>query len=86
VLNGRKRWIGNASFADVTIVWARDAAGDVGAYLVEKGTSGFDASALITGKIGKRAVWQPDVTLVDVRVQAENKLRARARSATRAAF
>lgn len=74
VLNGRKRWIGNASLADVTIVWARDSDGDVGAYVVEKGTPGFDASALITGKIGKRAVWQPDVTLVDVRVPAENKL------------
>jgi glutaryl-CoA dehydrogenase len=74
VINGAKRWIGNASFADVTIVWARDQAGDVGAYLVEKGTPGFDPSALITGKIGKRAVWQPDITLLDVRVPVENKL------------
>jgi glutaryl-CoA dehydrogenase len=74
VINGEKRWIGNASFADVTIVWARDEAGHVGAYLVEKGTPGFDASALITGKIGKRAIWQPDVTLEDVRVPLENKL------------
>ena len=24
VLNGAKRWIGNASIADVTIIWARD--------------------------------------------------------------
>ena len=29
---------------------------------------------LITGKIGKRAVWQPDVTLRDVRVPVDNKL------------
>jgi glutaryl-CoA dehydrogenase len=41
VLNGPKRWIGNASFADVLIIWARDDAGDVGAYLVEKRTPGF---------------------------------------------
>jgi glutaryl-CoA dehydrogenase len=74
VINGDKRWIGNASFADVTIVWARDEDGHVGAYLVEKGTPGFDPAALITGKIGKRAVWQPDVQLVDVRVPLENKL------------
>jgi glutaryl-CoA dehydrogenase len=74
VINGEKRWIGNASFADVTIVWARDEHGDVGAYVVEKGTPGFDASALITGKIGKRAVWQPDIRLDDVRVPVENKL------------
>jgi glutaryl-CoA dehydrogenase len=74
VIDGEKRWIGNASFADVTIVWARDQDGHVGAYLVEKGTPGFDASVLITGKIGKRAVWQPDITLAGVRVPVENKL------------
>jgi len=37
VLNGRKRWIGNASIADLVIIWARDEDGDVGAYVVEKG-------------------------------------------------
>jgi glutaryl-CoA dehydrogenase len=57
ILNGAKRWIGNASFADLVIVWARDDEGDVGAYVVEKGTPGFDASTVIEGKIGKRAVW-----------------------------
>ncbi|MFZ1995013.1 MAG: acyl-CoA dehydrogenase family protein [Solirubrobacteraceae bacterium] len=74
ILNGAKRWIGNASFADLVIVWARDDAGDVGAYAVEKGTPGFDASALITGKIGKRAVWQAEIALSDVRIPAENRL------------
>ena len=74
VLNSEKRWIGNASFADVTIIWARDEEGDVGGYLVEKDKTGFDPSDLITGKMGKRAVWQPDVKLVDVRVPLENKL------------
>jgi glutaryl-CoA dehydrogenase len=73
-LNGAKRWIGNASFADVVIIWARDEAGDVGAYLVEKGTAGFDPSTIISGKIGKRAVWQAEITLTDVRVPADNKL------------
>ncbi|MGZ4167661.1 MAG: acyl-CoA dehydrogenase family protein [Solirubrobacteraceae bacterium] len=74
VLNGTKRWIGNASFADLVIVWARDDEGDVGAYVVEKGTSGFDASKVITGKMGKRAVWQAEIALTDVRVPAENRL------------
>jgi glutaryl-CoA dehydrogenase len=74
VLNGDKRWIGNASFADLVIVWARDEEGDVGAYVVEKGTPGFDPSTVITGKIGKRAVWQAEIALRDVRVPAENKL------------
>jgi glutaryl-CoA dehydrogenase len=74
ILNGAKRWIGNASFADVVIIWARDEAGDVGAYLVQKGTPGFDPSSVIGGKIGKRAVWQAEISLTDVRVPAENKL------------
>jgi glutaryl-CoA dehydrogenase len=74
VLDGAKRWIGNASFADVTIVWARDQEGDVGAYLVPKGTPGFDAGTVITGKIGKRAVWQAEISLTDVRVPLDHKL------------
>jgi glutaryl-CoA dehydrogenase len=74
VLNGAKRWIGNASFADVTIIWARDDDGEVGGYLVQKGTPGFDPSQVITGKIGKRAVWQAEITLDDVRVPAGDKL------------
>ena len=74
VINGAKRWIGNASFADLIIVWARDEEGDVGAFVVEKGTPGFDASTLIGGKIGKRAVWQAEIALSDVRVPAENRL------------
>jgi glutaryl-CoA dehydrogenase len=73
VLNGRKRWIGNASFADVVIVWARDEDGHVGGFVVEKGTPGY-AAEVITGKIAKRAVWQADITLTDVRVPVENRL------------
>jgi glutaryl-CoA dehydrogenase len=73
VLDGEKRWIGNAMFADLMIVWARDAQGDVGAYVVEKGTAGVE-TRLITGKVGKRASWQADVTLRDVRVPAANRL------------
>jgi glutaryl-CoA dehydrogenase len=74
VLNGSKRWIGNASIADVTVIWARDEQGDVGAYLVEKGTPGFDASQVIGGKTGKRAIWQAEISLNEVRVPAEHKL------------
>ena len=79
VLNGAKRWIGNASFADVVVVWARDVEDErVKAFVVEKNPDGTHpdgyTAELITGKIGKRAVWQPDVTLADVRVPADNKL------------
>jgi glutaryl-CoA dehydrogenase len=78
VLDGAKRWIGNASFADVTIIWARDDDGNVGGFLVEKGTPGFQTE-IMTGKVAKRAVWQTDITLTGVRVPAENRL-ARSRT------
>jgi glutaryl-CoA dehydrogenase len=78
VLNGAKRWIGNASFADVVIIWARDDEGNVGGFLVEKGTPGFE-TRVMTGKVSKRAVWQAEITLTNVRVPLENRL-ARSRS------
>jgi glutaryl-CoA dehydrogenase len=79
VLNGAKRWIGNASIADVIVVWARDTDdGKVKAIVVEKNAEGTYpdgyTTELIIGKIGKRAVWQPDVSLRNVRVPLENKL------------
>ena len=73
IINGAKRWIGNASFADVTIIWARDDEGNVGGFLVEKGTPGFNTE-IMTGKVAKRAVWQTDITLTDVHVPVENRL------------
>ena len=73
VINGAKRWIGNASFADVVIIWARDDEGNVGGFLIEKGTPGFEPTVM-TGKVAKRAVWQTDITLKDVHVPAENRL------------
>src|SRR5258707_10001457 len=73
VLDGAKRWIGNASFADVTIIWARDDDGNVGGFLVEKGTPGFEPRVM-TGKVAKRAVWQGDIALTDVHVPIENRL------------
>ncbi len=73
VLDGRKRWIGNASFADVTVVWAREENGKVAAFLVEKDTQGFSAT-VTTGKTSQRTVLNTDVTLDGVRVPAENRL------------
>ncbi len=79
VLSGEKRWIGNASFADLVIIWARDVEdGQVKAFVVEKNEDGSYpegySTELITGKMGKRAVWQPNIFLEGVRVPAENKL------------
>jgi glutaryl-CoA dehydrogenase len=73
VLDGRKRWIGNGTIADVVIVWARDEDGHVGGFLVEKGTPGYEATVM-TGKTALRAVWQADIELNGARVPAENRL------------
>jgi glutaryl-CoA dehydrogenase len=71
VINGAKRWIGNATIADVVIVWARsDEDGHVKGFLVETSTPGYDAT-VIEGKGAARSVWQADVQLEDVRVPAE---------------
>jgi glutaryl-CoA dehydrogenase len=73
VINGAKRWIGGASYADVTIIWARDDNGYVGGFLVEKGTPGLETKVM-TGKVAMRASWQADVILTNVRVPVENRL------------
>jgi glutaryl-CoA dehydrogenase len=87
VLNGAKRWIGNAGIADVIVVWARDVEdGRVKAIVMEKNPDGTYpdgyTTELITGKIGKRAVWQPDVLLRDVRGRWTTSWPAPNRSAT----
>lgn len=79
VLNGSKRWIGNGSIGHVVIVWARDEAdGKVKGFVVEKDHQGAYpegyTAELITGKIGKRAIWQPDIVLDNVRVPEANRL------------
>jgi len=74
VINGAKRWIGNATFADLAIIWARDEAdGKIGGFVIELPTAGFTATK-IEGKIAKRALINADITLKDVRVPAANKL------------
>src|ERR671921_1004883 len=73
VLEGAKRWIGNASFADIIVIWARDDEDNVGGFIVEKGMPGYSAE-VIKGKTSKRAVWQADVRLESVRIPAENRL------------
>ena len=76
VLNGAKRWIGNASISDILIIWARDEdSGDFGGYVIENPseTEGLGIND-IWGKVGKRAVLNADITLDEVYVPAENKL------------
>jgi glutaryl-CoA dehydrogenase len=74
VLNGAKRWIGNATFADVVIIWARDEADDhVKGFVVEKDTPGFTATK-IEHKIALRTVENADITLTDCRVPEADRL------------
>jgi glutaryl-CoA dehydrogenase len=74
VIDGRKKWIGNGTIADVVVVWARDTEdGQVKGFLVEKGSPGYDARRM-DGKGSLRAVWQAEIELRGVRVPAESKL------------
>ena len=74
VLNGRKRWPGNAVWCDVIIVYARDVADkQVKAFIVEKGNPGYKATK-IGGKVSLRMVQNADITLTDCRVAEENRL------------
>ena len=74
MLNGRKRWIGLGSVADLVVVWARNTEdGQVNGFVVEKGSPGYQAR-VIEGKVSLRSVWQAEITLDEVRVPAENRL------------
>lgn len=74
LLNGAKRWIGNATFADLAVIWARsEEDGKVAGFVVELPTPGFTATK-IEGKIAKRIVQNADITLENVRVPADNRL------------
>ncbi|MFG2847970.1 acyl-CoA dehydrogenase family protein [Kitasatospora sp. NPDC048296] len=74
VLNGEKKWIGNATFADLVVIWARDEADDqVKGFVVERGTPGFTARKL-EGKIALRGVQNAHIVLADVRVPEANRL------------
>lgn len=74
VLNGAKKWIGNATFADVIVVWAQDEeSGRMSGFLVEKGTPGFEAT-VIPGKIAKRALLNADITMTNVEVPETSRL------------
>jgi glutaryl-CoA dehydrogenase len=74
VLNGAKRWIGNATFADLVVVWARDTeTNHVLGFVVERGTPGFSATK-IENKIALRTVQNADIVLEDCRVPEANRL------------
>ena len=73
VLDGEKKWIGNASFADVAVIWARTDDGKISGFLVEGDNPGFHAEVL-PRKASQRAVWQAHVKLEGCHVPADAKL------------
>ena len=74
VLNGQKKWIGNATFSDITIVWARDLGDDqVKGFIVENKTPGFHAEK-IENKMALRVTQNALITLKDCRVAEVNRL------------
>ena len=74
ILNGEKRWIGNATFSDWVVVYARDLADDkVKGFLVDTSLDGFSASK-IENKIALRTVQNADISLDNVVVPDFNKL------------
>ena len=75
ILNGQKRWIGNAPWCDISIVWARDVADNqVKGFIVEnKTTPGFSVEK-IQNKIALKVVQNGQITLNNCRVPDENRL------------
>jgi glutaryl-CoA dehydrogenase len=74
VINGQKKWIGNATFADYIIIWARDLEdGQVKGFVVEKGTPGLSTTKM-RDKIALRVVQNAHITLDNVRVPEANRL------------
>ncbi|WP_167131349.1 acyl-CoA dehydrogenase family protein [Paramicrobacterium chengjingii] len=74
VINGSKRWIGNATFSDITIIWAKaEADGQVKGFIVPTTTPGYTATK-IERKISLRSVENADITLENVRVPESLRL------------
>ena len=71
VLKGTKMWITNSPVADVFVVWAKDDAGDIRGFILEKGMKGLSAPK-IEGKFSLRASVTGEIVMEDVFVPEEN--------------
>ncbi|GAA1787662.1 acyl-CoA dehydrogenase family protein [Pseudarthrobacter sulfonivorans] len=72
IINGSKRWIGLASVAKLTVIWAQTDDG-VRGFIVPTDTPGFTATP-IEQKLSMRASIQCDIELTDVRLPADAML------------
>ncbi|WP_300437707.1 acyl-CoA dehydrogenase family protein [Christiangramia sp.] len=74
ILNGQKKWIGNATFADVTIIWARDLdSNQVKGFLVKKENPGFKTEK-IQNKMALRIVQNAIITLTNCKIPESDRL------------
>jgi glutaryl-CoA dehydrogenase len=74
VLNGQKKWIGNSTWGDLTIVWARDVEDNqVKGFIVENKSKGFHVDK-IRHKMALRVVQNGLITMTDCRVPEANRL------------
>lgn len=74
ILNGQKKWIGNATFADVLIIWAKDVDDqNVKGFIVEKDNPGFHVEK-IKDKMALRIVQNGLITLTNCSITEENRL------------
>ncbi len=73
VLDGVKMWITNGSTADIAVVWAKDDAGVIRGFLVEKGTKGFKGTDQ-KGKMSLRASDTAELHFEDCVIPASNLL------------
>lgn len=74
ILHGQKKWIGNATFADLTIIWARDVdSHKVKGFIVRKENPGFKAER-IKGKMALRTVQNALVTLDHCKIPESDRL------------
>lgn len=74
VLNGQKKWIGNAPFSDMTIIWARNVEdGQVKGFIVRKDNPGYQVEK-IRDKMALRIVQNGLITLTNCVVPESDRL------------
>ncbi|GGG56626.1 acyl-CoA dehydrogenase family protein [Bizionia arctica] len=74
ILNGQKKWIGNATFADVIIIWARDVDDNQAkGFLMRKGNPGYKAEK-IENKMALRTVQNALITITDCKIPEGDRL------------
>lgn len=72
LLMGAKSWISNSPIADVFIVWAKDDAGVIRGFILDKGMKGLSAPK-IEGKLALRASITGEIVMDEVFVPEQNK-------------